>query len=301
MNLNLPMNELKLHFEKAGLFTSIQDKGRFGVQHLGIPIGGAMDKEAMEQANHLVGNDLDAPVIEITLNGPTIKVIGSGQIALTGGYFKGTWNDQPLPFYRTLDVNDGDLIKIEGAVFGARTYLAVNGQLLEEKWMGSFSAVNQYMTNFGLESHFADGRMVSFQTHTNIETRHIERAKHPIHSDCAIVRTISGPDFDQFPIELIQSFYEKVFTISRDCDRMGYRLNEQLEGFHPKKQEISSGTIPGTIQITNNGTPILLLADAQTTGGYPRIAHIVKEDIDVVAQLRPGNHIKFMLISLEDL
>lgn len=295
------MTEIKLHFEKAGLYTSIQDIGRFGVQHMGIPIGGAMDQEAMRDANYLVGNTPEAAVIEMTLQGAEFTVEGNGQIALTGGYFKGTLNDHSLSFYQTLDVEDGDQIKIEGAIYGSRTYLAVGGQIQEEKWLESHGSSTNYLESFGLESHFRNGRVVAFQSGDPIEKRRIERAKHPIHSECAIVRTVTGPDFERFPIEVIHEFYDTIFTVSGECDRMGYRLNESLSTFKKEKEEISSGIIPGTIQITNNGSPIILMRDAQTTGGYPRIANVVAEDIDLLAQMHQGHELKFMLVSLEDL
>jgi len=295
------MSNLTLHFEKAGLFSSIQDSGRFGVQHLGIPISGAMDQEAMRHANYLVGNPSTHPVIEMTLQGADIRVEGSGQIALAGGYFKGTWNGQSLPFYKTLKVKDGDLINIEGAIYGCRTYLAVGGSLLEEKWLGSHSAVSIYMEGFGLESHFKNGRAICFKTSELIKKRQIKRAQQPIHSDCAIIRTTTGPDFEHFDLSVIQEFYEKVFTISGDCNRMGYRLNEQLVRFKKETEELSTGIIPGTVQISNDGSPIVLMADAQTTGGYPRIANVVSEDLDLLAQMKQSNEVKFMLISREDL
>ncbi len=294
------MGSLILHFQKTGLYTSIQDGGRYGVQHLGIPIGGAMDQEAMRNANYLVGNNPDDPVIEMTIQGAEIKIEGGGQIALAGGYFKGTLNEQPLPFYRTITVKDGDIIRIGNVIFGTRTYLAVRGTIAEEKWLGSHSAVNIYMESFGLESHFPNGRMVEYQTPPPIEKRLIERAKHPIHAECAIVRTTSGPDFEKFPIEVVQEFYEKIFTVSNKYNRMGYKLNEALGSFTSNKESISSGILPGTIQVTNEGKPIILMRDAQTTGGYPRIANVVEEDIDLVAQMKQGNELKFILQGKND-
>lgn len=294
------MGSLILHFQKTGLYTSIQDCGRYGVQHLGIPIGGAMDQEAMRNANYLVGNNPDDPVIEMTIQGAEIKIEGGGQIALAGGYFKGTLNEQPLPFYRTITVKDGDIIRIGNVIFGTRTYLAVRGTIAEEKWLGSHSAVNIYMESFGLESHFSNGRMVEYQTPPPIERRLIERAKHPIHAECAIVRTTSGPDFEKFPIEMVQEFYEKIFTVSNEYNRMGYKLNEALGSFISNKESISSGILPGTIQVTNEGKPIILMRDAQTTGGYPRIANVVEEDIDLVAQMKQGNELKFILQGKND-
>jgi biotin-dependent carboxylase-like uncharacterized protein len=299
--LNSSMTELKLHFRRAGLYTSIQDSGRKGVQHLGIPIGGAMDLEAMQEANHLVGNAPNTPVIEITLQGPEIHVEGEGQIAFAGAYFKGKINNRSLPFYQTIKVKTGDIINLEGAIYGCRTYLAVRGALAETEWLGSQSAVSPYLEGFGLESHFKNDKILCFETKEVITKRKIAKAKHPIHSECAVIRTITGPDFEHFPIEVIQAFYDQVFTISSENDRMGYRLVERLEQYEKGKEMVSSGIIPGTIQITNEGCPIVLMRDAQTTGGYPRIANVVSEDINLLAQMRQGHEIKFMLVGLTSL
>jgi len=295
------MTELKLHFKRAGLYTSIQDSGRKGVQHLGIPIGGAMDQEAMQEANYLVGNESNAPVIEITLRGPEILFEGEGQIALAGAYFEGKINNRSLPFYQTIQVKTGDRISLEGAIYGCRTYLAVRGELVQAPWLSSPSAVSPYLEGFGLESHFKNDKILCFKTRQDIAKRKIARAKHPIHSECAVIRTVTGPDFEHFPIEVFQSFYDKVFTISSENDRMGYRLVETLENYQKGKELTSSGIIPGTIQVTNEGSPIVLMRDAQTTGGYPRIANVVSEDINLLAQMRQGHEIKFMLVGLESL
>jgi len=292
------MTELKLHFKKAGLYTSIQDSGRPGVQHMGIPIGGAMDMEAMQDANELVGNPKYSPVIEITLQGPEIQIEGEGQIAFAGAYFKGEINGRSLPFYQTINVKNGDKINISGAIYGSRSYLAARGLMEEKEWLGSSSAVSHYLEPYGLESHFADGRIVSFNSDLPVAKRKKVRSKHPIHSECAILRTVTGPEFGQFPIEFIQTFYDTVFTVSGDCNRMGYRLNEKVQDYSNIKEMTSSGIIPGTIQISNDGSPIVLMRDAQTTGGYPRIANVISEDIDLLAQMRQGHELKFMLIGL---
>lgn len=293
--------ELKLHFKKAGFFTSIQDFGRFGHQDIGIPISGAMDKESMQMANYLVGNSDDTPVIEITLLGPEIEIEGNGQIAFAGAQFAGKLNKSPLPLFETIEVKTGDTIKLKGTSAGCRIFLAVGGKTTEPAWLGSHSAPSDYVKHTGMVSHFSDGDTLTFHPHRLVDKRIIDEAKRPIYTSCTILRVVTGPDFEQFELEVIQEFFEKTFSISSDSNRMGYRLNEALAQYKAKGEEISSGVIPGTVQITGSGKPIILTADAQTTGGYPRIANVVTEDLDLVGQMKPGDELRFMLVSLEDI
>ena len=132
---------------------------------------------------------------------------------------------------------------------------------------------------------------------SDIETEEV-KLKKPYYSSCYIVRVVTGPDFERFNINQIENFFHQIFTVSQDANRMGYRLKESLLNYNAEKVEISSGIIPGTIQITNSGQPIVLLADAQTTGGYPRIANVVSEDLDMFGQIKAGDEVKFMLATL---
>ena len=294
-------NSLKLHFKKAGFFTSIQDFGRFGQQDIGIPVSGAMDKESMQIANYLVGNDDSTPVIEITLLGPEIEIEGEGQIAFAGAQFSGKLNNQALPLFQTIDVKTGDTITLKGTATGCRIYMAIGGKMDEPIWLGSYSAPSDYVKHAGMVSHISDGYELTCTTHKKVDSRTIAPNKQPIYTSCTILRVVTGPDFDRFELASIQEFFEKTFTISSDSNRMGYRLNEALKQYKANSEEISSGVIPGTVQVTGSGKPIILTADAQTTGGYPRIANVVTEDIDLVGQMKPGDELRFMLVSLEDL
>lgn len=293
------MYSLKAHIESPGLFTTIQDEGRFDQMAIGIPIGGAMDKEAMSRANVLVDNPQDAPVLEFTLKGPTIRFEGKGMIALTGALFLVYLNNEPIEYYQNMEVNDGDLLEIKDVQAGCRGYMSIKGNWQEEPWLGSYSSPSIYLAKFGLETHLKSGRTIEVKTETLALKRGIPPSKRPIFSDCTIIRTVTSPDFEMFGSDLIEEFYHSVFTVSSDSNRMGYRLNETLQSFDNQFEMLSSGVVPGTIQITNAGNPLILTADAQTTGGYPRIANIISEDLSMAGQLKPGSKVKFKLVGLE--
>ena len=157
-------------------------------------------------------------------------------MAFAGAYFKANINGRSLPFYQTIDVKDGDVLQLDAAIYGCRTYLAVRGQMEEPKWLGSYSAASQYMSSYGLESHFQDGRVLIYKTEKPTSKKRTPRSKHPMHSHCAIIRTVTGPDFEQFPIEWIQEFYDSVFTLSSECNRMGYRLKEAISQYQQPKE-----------------------------------------------------------------
>lgn len=293
------MYRLRAHIIKPGLFTTIQDEGRYDHMEIGIPIGGAMDKEAMFMANRLVENPDHTPVLEFTMKGPLIRFEGSGMIALAGAPFKVTLNGESIDFYENHEIQDGDLLEIKEALTGCRGYMSIKGDWQDQPWLGSYSCPSIYMNDFGLETHLKSGRVIEATTSSIVPKTSIPAHKRPFFSDCTIIRTVTSPDFEMFDAELIEEFYESVFTISNDTNRMGCRLHQNLKSYRQQVELLSTGIVPGTIQITNSGQPLILTADAQTTGGYPRIANIIAEDLSLVGQLRPKAQVKFNLVGLE--
>lgn len=294
-------DQIKIICQKSGLYTSIQDEGRFGVQDQGIPFSGALDKTSMHIANKLVGNPIDTPVLEMTMFGPSLLFEGSGQVSITGADMKAELNGEAVEIYTTINIESGDLLTFHDTNFGCRAYLGIGGQWQTQKWLNSFSAVPSLLKAKGLNSRVEDGFEFVVDTHDAVSITSYPLQQRPIYSECYIVRVVTGPEFDQFDIGVIQDFFNKVFMVDADSNRMGYRLKGSLENYTPRGEEISSGVATGTIQISNAGSPIILMADAQTTGGYPRICNVVLDDLDIVAQMKPGDELKFMLVSLEDL
>ena len=290
---------LKVKCLKTGLYTSIQDEGRFGVQDQGIPISGALDKSSMRIANQLVGNLPNSPVLEMTLFGPKLKFEGQGQIAITGANMKATLNGKRVENYMTLNIKSGDLLEFHNTDFGCRTYMSIGGQWQVQNWSNSFSALPSLMEEPGLPARLVDDYSFTVAINQMHELISYPERNRPLFSECYVIRVVTGPEFDQFEIEVIQDFFDRIFVIHGDSNRMGYRLKDNLQDYVPSGEEISSGIVIGTVQISNAGKPIILMADAQTTGGYPRIANVVSDDLEIVAQLKPGDELKFMLVSLE--
>ena len=289
---------LSLHFSKSGLNTTVQDFGRNGFQHLGIPLGGALDKQAMLAANRILNNPKNTPVLECTLIGPEIEFTGTGSFCLTGAEMNGTLNGEPIERYQAVPVNDGDVLRMHAAKDGCRGYIGINGLWQLKNWLDSASSLTQYLSLNGFMGAIKENDTIEIIDSSPVTSLENVVIKKPYYSSCYILRVVTGPEFPRFSIEQIEAFFHQIFTVSQDANRMGYRLKESLSDYVAVKEEISSGIIPGTIQITNSGQPIVLLADAQTTGGYPRIANVISEDLDLFGQIKPGDEIKFTLASL---
>ena len=290
------MGDFKLTFLKPGLHTTVQDHGRLGFQHLGVPINGVMDKHSANLASELVGNESSTPLFEITLIGPKIEFSGKGQIAITGANLSPKINGKAVEMYITLNIADGDLLEFGKPIEGCRAYLAVGGALQVQQWLGSASASASDPKTFTPQSLIQSGTSFYVNNNKKFDAKSIPEEQRPKMELPFKVRVIKGPEFDAFPKNAIDHFFKYWFPVSKDANRMGYRLDKTLPDFKPSTEVISSGIVPGTIQITNSGQPIVLMADAQTSGGYMRIANILTEDLNKVAQLKPGDLIGFELV-----
>ncbi|MTI30759.1 biotin-dependent carboxyltransferase family protein [Xanthovirga aplysinae] len=288
------------HFKKPGLQTMVQDLGRVGFQAFGVPTSGVMDKSSAKIANWLVGNPRENPVLEITLLGPQIEIKGNCQIALTGGNLSPTLNGNPIPMYETIQVDSGSILSFGRKLGGCRTYLAIRGKWQIKKWLGSYSASAHSGLELTPDSIIQKNSSLQVLSQLPISKRLYSKEQRPIYSRSVRVRVLPGPEFDSFSPLAIGHFFSRGYQLTPDSNRMGYRLDGQIKDFNPKREVISSGIIPGTIQITNSGQPIILLADAQTTGGYFRLVNVISHDLDKLAQLMPGDEVWFSLISLEE-
>jgi antagonist of KipI len=292
-------NTTKLHFKKAGLQTLIQDQGRHGYQSFGVPTSGAMDKIAAALANELLENHRDTPVLEITLLGPTIQFEGACQIAITGANLSPKINRKPIANYEIFSVKDGDILSFGAIKNGCRAYLAIRGKWSLSKWLGSFSALPYASEMATPQSLIKKNAQISITTLPTIPLKQYPKEKQPPFTNNLRVRVLPGPEFEEFSRTTIAYFFSRGYQLTNDSNRMGYRLNANIIDFSPKREVISSGIIPGTIQITSAGQPVILMADAQTVGGYYRIANVLSEDMNKLAQLKPGDTIWFSLVAID--
>jgi antagonist of KipI len=290
-------NSLSIKVIKPGLYTTIQDQGRVGYQRFGVPFSGPMSPMDAGAANRIVGNELTNPTMEITLMGPLLQLDGKGCIALTGAPIEVFLDNQKVPMYKSLEINGSRILSFGKMESGYRSYLSVRGNWELTPWLNSVSAAP------GSSGHFIPTSQLNkdqqFQVHS--DGMYSMASPPPSVDSTNNVRIMAGPEYQIFEPHQIRYFLNQKFQVSSQANRMGLRLVEKLPAYLPQGEVISSGIVPGTIQITNEGQPIILTADAQTSGGYPRIANVLSDDFGRLAQLRPGAQVGFSLTSITDI
>jgi KipI family sensor histidine kinase inhibitor len=269
-----------------GLFTTIQDLGRPGHRASGVPLSGAADTIALRRANRLVGNPDDAACLEITLLGPDLVVGRDTTIAVSGAAFPGCEGD------RAVTVRAGDTIRLGHAVTGCRGYVAVAGGILVTRVLGSASTfVPASLGGLrGLPLAAGDVLPVGTPSERPAERGSGALATGPRGADGATLRMIRGEQFAWCG----DAIWSATHTVSSRSDRMGMRLEGAALGGHEAAGSLPSvAVLPGTVQLPPDGRPIVLMADAQTIGGYPVIGHVIAADLPLVAQLRPGDVVRW--------
>ncbi len=286
------MERTVLEVIEGGLLTTVQDLGRPGYARYGVPPSGAMDFFALAVANCLVGNPPGAAGLEITLVGPTLRATAPCLVAVTGADLTFQVNGREMPMWMSVFVRRGSVISFGGRRRGCRAYLAVAGGIDVPSVLGSRSTY--------LPGRFGglEGRALRPEDRLPIGPVSgdlVERAgrafpRHliPPYSDRPVLRVIPGPQDDHFTPEGLETFFGAEYRVLPTSDRMGYRL-EGPRVAHSKGTEIVSDGVPlGAVQVPPDGQPIIMMADHQTTGGYPKIATVIRADIPLLAQCVPG-------------
>lgn len=283
----------------AGMLSTVQDLGRFKVMKNGFTQSGVMDAYSTKIANKLCKNDINAPVIEMTMLGITAKFRGEHIFAISGGIFDVSLNNKPVRTNKAYIAKDGDVLSIKGAKQGLRCYLAVAGGFDVPLFMGSAS------TNLKINVGGFNGRKLKAGDILKIgkadKIKNIEKRELPenTYNNPVRVRVVLGPQDDMFSENDLMLFSKQQYTVTSDLDRMGIRLwGIALRG--KEKLEIISDAITfGSIQITNSGMPIILMADHQTTGGYAKIATVISADLPKLAQVKSNDKISFEIIDID--
>ena len=270
-----------------GLYTTIQDKGRFGYRNIGVPSSGYMDSESAETANLIINNPKDNPLIEATLIGPTLEFKKSAVICITGGEFSPTLNDIKISSYSAIEVNKGDILKINNSSIGSRCYISIQGTIISDTILGSKSFYHQITNSSILE----DGDIFLFKKNIRTLEQKYTYKKFELNKTINVFR---GPEFKCLSNESIKTLFNEEFSIGIN-NRMAYNLLEKIQD--GVNSIISSGVIPGTVQLTPSGNIIILHRDSQTTGGYPRILQLNEKSLNDLAQLRTGDNIRFKLLN----
>ena len=270
-----------------GLYTTIQDKGRFGYRNIGVPSSGYMDSESAEAANLIVNNPKDNPLIESTLIGPTLEFKKSAVICITGGEFSSTLNDIKISSYSAIEVNKGDILKINNSSIGSRCYISIQGVIISDTILGSKSFYHQ-ITNSNI---IEEGDIFLFKKNIRtLEQKHTHK-KFELNKTINVFR---GPEFKCLSKESVKTLFNEEFSIGIN-NRMAYNLLQKIQD--GIDSIISSGVIPGTVQLTPSGNIIILHRDCQTSGGYPRILQLNEKSLNDLAQLRTGDNIRFKLLN----
>lgn len=307
-----------LKIEKAGLFSTIQDTGRYGYQKYGIIVSGAMDAAALRIANLLVGNPENAAAIEATLLGPQIRFEADHLIAITGADLSPTIDGTPVKLWRPVFVPKGSLLAFGQPVGGCRTYISVAGSFNLPQVMGSASTYlraaigglhGRQLQNGDLlrckeASHDAKAltRTLSTKDRPSFAMAKwtVDPALLPGYEQNPTLRIVKGPEYELFSESSKAYLKDERFKISAQSGRMGYCLQGMPLALAESEELISSAVTFGTVQVPPEGNPIILMADHQTTGGYPRIAQVITADLPKLAQVAPGQTVRFREVILEE-
>ena len=291
---------------RPGMFTTVQDLGRRGYQMQGVPVAGAMDGPALRLGNILVGNDENAAGLEITMIGPSLKILsGEACFAVTGAEVGIQKNGAPLPCWKTHRLVAGDALSFTPPVSGgSRAYLCVSGGFDVPLSMGSRSTYTRGKFG-GYEGRaLKAGDLLHSGAPgilwTDCEGLECPVSLRPSRDPDAPLRVIPGPQDDAFTEEGVRTFYASEYVISNSADRMGYRMEGPVIAHNEAADIISDAICMGSVQVPGHGQPIVMLADRQTTGGYTKIAVVCSVDIGNLAQRLPGQKVRFEKITVKE-
>jgi antagonist of KipI len=285
---------------EPGLFTTVQDLGRPHAISAGVPPGGAMDRFAHRAANLLVGNAETDATLECTLTGPHLLAKHSCLIAIAGADLDPRVNGQAVPTWTGIFLSTGDRLALGARRVGGRAYVSVAGGIEADRWLGSAStnlmAGRGGMRGRNLKAGDEIG-VAREATRPLVAGRQLPERLRPHYSDHTLF-AIAGPHVKRLDPDGRHQLFGAAFKVSREADRMGYRLDG------PKlatsgDELLSFGLTAGAVQVPRGGQPILLMADHQTAGGYPVVAAVVSGSMPVAAQLIPGDELHFVETTLD--
>lgn len=286
-----------LLFKKPGMFTSIQDKGRKGLSFYGISEGGYMDSNSADLANKLVGNEIGSPVIECSYTAPRIEFGKNFIIALSGADMNWTIDKNPIPRYTSLYVRKGSVLSGSSGREGVRAYIAIQGKMDLPKIYDSYSFYSRCDINGDNGKIFKKGdKLPMKKAKSKWEFRFISDEERPKLSHKKLIPIHRGPEWHLLDQQSKESIMKGKWNITTDSDRMGANLLGTQISFRDELKMESVPVFPGMIQAPIDGSPIVVLQDGQTTGGYPRIAYIPQKSLGLFNQIRPQEDFSFYLV-----
>jgi len=287
---------------RSGINTTLQDKGRFHMQHFGVTPGGCMDIKSFLIANALVGNPSNEGVLEFAYQGPLLKLAkGKTKISITGNVLFQIIkpNEETIngKCYRTYDLDEGDQIDILATKKSAYGYMALEGGFDVKPFCKSVSILER--ASIGPN----EGKKIKINDKINIKSNRTNNKNFITNfsnNEKDTIRVLKGPQFDYFAKESQKDFFSKTYKVSNLTDRMGMRLEGAVMKNIASTNIRSEGITKGAIQVPADGQPIVLLTDYPTIGGYPKIANVISADYDLLIQRTPGEKIFFKLIVLSE-
>ncbi|MFP2994959.1 biotin-dependent carboxyltransferase family protein [Spongiivirga sp. MCCC 1A20706] len=271
-----------------GFLSSFQDMGRFGYRHFGVPVSGAMDQQSMVFANKLVGNPNGEAVIEFAIRAPRLKFETNTRIAITGADFSPLLNKRDIQMNISIEVAANDELSFKGNRKGVYGYIALSGGYQLRAVMNSHS----YYSNISDHLRLQKGVTVALKKSTN---KIVSSMIADLPSNKVPIKVYKGPEFKLLSKHQQEALLTINFSISNIYNRMGIQLEEKIENSLPSI--LTFGVLPGTVQLTPSGTLIVLMRDAQTTGGYPRVLQLTENAVNSISQFSPGTAFKFEVLT----
>ena len=303
-------NQPIIHIEQCGFLTTLQDTGRTGYLQFGVSKGGAMDNYAAQLANILVANDANETVLELTQSPHRFLFKADAVVAFTGGSLQPETEQQLLPLHQPIFIAAGTVINCKQPLPGFRLYMAIAGGFVADEFLQSCS------TDLLVKAGGFNGRplkkadiLLQKNKHSKLQQQLLQVLKagaaielfqpsQSIRSNT--IRVLKGAEWNYLTDASATNFTQQTFTVTQQSNRMGYRLKTEALQTNQSCDIISSPVTQGTIQLTSSGEMIVLMADAQTVGGYPRIAQVCAADLSLLAQKKPGDAIQFQIVSLQE-
>ena len=279
-----------------GLFSTVQELGRVGYQDQGFSTAGALDTYALRMGYTLIGNN--GPAIEFTIVGPAIQFLTDNTFVLTGGHFEATLNNQVISSQTVIFVKKGDELKIGSVVDGARGYILFGKPLDIQKVANSYSTHTRSKIGGYTGRALKSNDVITCQQN-NMYAERIGLSCPVEAINQQVIHIIEGPQIESFSNEAKQKLVNEGFKISEKSDRMGFRLQGEKIAPIESADIISEPVALGSIQVPNDGNPIILLNDKQTVGGYTKIATVCAADLSLIAQKQPNETVKFEWITVE--
>ncbi|NNF65367.1 MAG: biotin-dependent carboxyltransferase family protein [Acidimicrobiia bacterium] len=285
------MIESRIRVAHVGPLVSVQDAGRFGSMRFGVPASGPMDRLAHAAANVALGKPAEAPALEVSLGGLTLEcVAGAVTLAVAGGGFAVDHEGRRKPSWSVFTLDSGQRMSVKAGEWGSWAYIAFSGNLHASRWLGSAATHSLSGLGGGLLTSGQELRVTEARRAPSLE------GAVPVPELAAALqraRVVMGPQERHFEATAITALSTATYTLSAAYDRMGVRLDGESLPLRSALTIPSEPVVRGSIQVAGDGVPTVLLADHQTTGGYPKIATVISNDLDQFAQLRPGQNVGF--------